>query len=137
MNSLILRSAALVMMPLLLLFSVFLLIRGHNDPGGGFAGGLVAASAFALYALATDVASARRTLGVDAHVLIAVGLLLAVSSGLPGLFTGGPFMTDQWGKIALPGVGVLELGTPLVFDAGVYLVVFGVTLMIILSLAEE
>ncbi len=65
MTSLILSTATRYMLPLLLLFSIFLLLRGHNEPGGGFVGGLVAAAAFALYAIAFDVATARRTLGVE------------------------------------------------------------------------
>ncbi|HUE72388.1 MAG TPA: Na+/H+ antiporter subunit B [Pirellulaceae bacterium] len=139
MSSLILRTATRFMLPLLLLFSVFLLFRGHNEPGGGFAGGLVAASAFALYALAFGVPSARQSLRVDPRSLIGTGLLAAVGSGLLSLVLGKPFLAhrDLWTIVTLPGFGTLHLGTPLVFDAGVYLVVLGVTLTIILPLAEE
>ena len=65
MNSLLLRTAARFLVTLLLLFSIFLLLRGHNEPGGGFVGGLVAAGAFALYGLASNVVEARRALRVD------------------------------------------------------------------------
>lgn len=135
--SLILRTATRLLLPLLLLFSVFLLLRGHNSPGGGFIGGLVAASAFALYALAFDVAAARRMLRVDPRRLTAAGLLVALGCGSVPLLLGRPFMTGQWLHLALPGAGTVHLGTPMVFDVGVYLVVAGVTLTIILSLAEE
>jgi multicomponent Na+:H+ antiporter subunit B len=137
MNSLILRTATRFMLPVLLLFSIFLLLRGHNDPGGGFTGGLVAAAAFALYALGTDVASTRRALRAEPHAIIGAGLLLALSSGTYALLLGQPFLTDQWTDLHLPGMPSVEIGTPLFFDAGVYLVVLGVTLLIILSLAEE
>lgn len=134
MTSLILSTATRYMLPLLLLFSIFLLLRGHNEPGGGFVGGLVAAAAFALYAIAFDVATARRTLGIDSRTLIGLGLLIALSSGVVGLLAGQPFMTGLWSEHAVPLLG--KIGTPLFFDIGVYLVVIGVTLTIIFGLAE-
>lgn len=137
MNSFILRAATQFMLPLLLLFSVFLLLRGHNEPGGGFSGGLVAASAFVLHAFAFGVKETRRALPASPRPLIGAGLLTALGSGTLGLFAGKPFLTGLWGKVMLPGFGKVEVGTPLLFDVGVYLVVVGVTLSIILPLAEE
>jgi multicomponent Na+:H+ antiporter subunit B len=137
MNSLILRTVTRFLVTLLLLFSIFLLLRGHNEPGGGFVGGLVAAGAFALYGLAYDEASARAALRVNTRSLIAVGLLVAGASGLIPLLAGRPFLTGLWGAVDLFGVTSLELGTPLLFDIGVYLAVLGVTLTIILTMAEE
>jgi multicomponent Na+:H+ antiporter subunit B len=118
-------------MPLLLLFSIFLLVRGHNEPGGGFVGGLVAAAAFALYAIAFGVERARRALLVTPLTLLGTGLLIALASGIPAALRGQPFLTAQW---ALNPVAV---GTPALFDLGVFLVVAGVVLMMIFSLAEE
>lgn len=135
MTSLILSTAARYLLPLLLLFSIFLLLRGHNEPGGGFVGGLVAAAAFSLYALAYDVATARRAMLVGPRNLIGLGLLVAVSSGLLALTTRQPFMTGLWSIRELPVLG--KVGTPLLFDTGVYMVVLGVMLTIIFSLAEE
>lgn len=134
-QSLILSTATRYLLPLLLLFSVFLLLRGHNEPGGGFVGGLVAAAAFALYAIALDVQAARVILQVDPRVLIGVGVLTAASSGTISLLAGKPFMTALWLKQPLPVLG--KVGTPLLFDVGVYLLVLGVTLMIIFTLVEE
>jgi multicomponent Na+:H+ antiporter subunit B len=136
MRSLILITTARLLMPLLLLFSVFLLLRGHNEPGGGFAGGLVAAAAFILLAVSRDSATARSALHVEPQALIGAGLLLGVGSGLVGLLVGQPLLTGQWWTISLPGIS-LDLGTPLVFDIGVYLVVLGATLTMVLTLAEE
>jgi len=136
-SSLILRTATRLLMPLMLLISVLVLLRGHNHPGGGFAGGLMAASAFALHAIAFSVPAARRTLRVDPHALIGTGLLLAAVSGLFALWQKAPFMTAQWGRLVLSGPAQVDVGTPLLFDVGVYLVVLGVTLLIILTLAEE
>lgn len=137
MNSLILRVATRFMLPLLLLFSVFLLLRGHNSPGGGFSGGLVAACAFVLYAIAFGVPDARRAIGADMRTVIGAGLLVALGSGLLGMLVGRPLMTGLWVKSSLRGMGEIHIGTPLIFDLGVYLVVVGVALAIILPLVEE
>jgi len=123
------------MLPLLLLFSIFLLYRGHNEPGGGFVGGLVAAGAFALYAMAYDVPGAKRLLRIEPRSLIGVGLLFAVGSGIIGIVMGAPFLTGKWTTEDLPLLG--KVGTPLLFDIGVYLVVIGVVLTIIFSLMES
>lgn len=135
MFSLILATATRIITPVMLVFAVFVLLRGHNEPGGGFVGGLVAATAFSLYALATDVARARRALVVDPRTLIALGLGLAAGSGMVAFLAGEPFMTGQWHATPLPVVG--KLGTPLAFDIGVMLVVFGVVLTMLFALAEE
>jgi multicomponent Na+:H+ antiporter subunit B len=137
MNSLILRTTSRFLLPLLILLSMFLLFRGHNKPGGGFVAGLVVAAAFALYALATNVASARFALMVDPHVLVGSGLLLALVDGVMPFFFRQPFLTGRWTSLRLPLIGDLEIGSPLFFDIGVYLVVVGVVLMIIFALAEE
>ena len=136
MGSLILRTAARFLLPLLLLFSIFLLLRGHNEPGGGFSGGLVAAVAFTLLAVGTDVPTVRRALQLPPRSLIGLGLLVATASGVVGLLGGGPLLTGHWVDLALPGGVTIAIGTPLVFDVGVYLVVVGVVLSIVLSLAE-
>jgi multicomponent Na+:H+ antiporter subunit B len=136
-TSLILRTTTRFVLPLLLLFSVFLLVRGHHEPGGGFSGGLVAAAAFVLYRFAFGVEDVRRVLPLDTRALLGVGLLVAAGSGSLALLAGRPLMTGLWVRVPVPGVGDLDLGTPLLFDVGVYLTVVGVTLSIILPLAEE
>ncbi|TVQ61891.1 MAG: Na+/H+ antiporter subunit B [Phycisphaerales bacterium] len=135
--SLILRTAATYMLPLLLLFSVFLLLGGHNEPGGGFVGGLTAASAFILYGLAFDVERAKVMLRVNLIRLVGVGLGLAALSGFFQILMGDPYLTSAWVTIPLPGLGELKLGTPLLFDIGVYLVVLSVSLIITMTLAEQ
>ena len=137
MTSIILRTATRYMFPPLLVFSVYLLLRGHHYPGGGFVGGLIAGSAFTLYALAFDVASARRLLRFDPRDITAVGLAVALASGIPALFSGLAFLTGTWWKIPIrPGV-MIDVGSPLFFDIGVYLVVLGVLLTLVFSLGEE
>jgi multicomponent Na+:H+ antiporter subunit B len=131
MSSSILRTAARVLMPLLLLFALFLLLRGHNEPGGGFVGGLIVAAAFALHAIAYGVAASRRALVVQPSTLLGAGLLVALLSGLLAVIVGQPFLTSQWITIGI------TLGTPLIFDVGVFLVVIGVVLTMTFTLAEE
>jgi multisubunit Na+/H+ antiporter MnhB subunit len=122
-------------MPLLLLFAVFLLLRGHNQPGGGFVGGLVVASSFVLYSIAFGVEAARRGLLVRPATLLGIGPLVALTSGLPAVITGQPFMTALWTEVRVGGTAV-ALGTPLVFDVGVFFAVIGVVLTIVFTLAE-
>lgn len=135
MNSLILQTASRLLLPLLLLFSFFLLLRGHNEPGGGFEAGLVAASAYALYAFAYDVTLARQALRFATSTIVGWGLLLAFGSALLPVLLGQAFMTALWYPQEVPIIG--KLGTPLIFDVGVYLVVVGGTLKVIFSMAEE
>lgn len=134
MDSVVLRTATRYLVPLMLLFSIFALLRGHNEPGGGFVGGLVAAAAFALYAVGYDVDAASQLLRVNPRWLIGAGLTMAVTSGAIGLLFGETFMTAQWYAREIPVIG--KAGTPLLFDIGVYLVVIGVTLTIIFTLME-
>ncbi|MCB0169307.1 MAG: Na+/H+ antiporter subunit B [Anaerolineae bacterium] len=133
--SVILSTAIRYMLPLMLIFSIFILLRGHHEPGGGFIGGLVAAAAFALYSFTNSLTEVRQALRVEPRTLIGVGLLVAVSSASLSLFKGLPFMTGLWYSETLPVLG--KIGTPVIFDMGVYIVVVGVTLLIIFSLIEE
>ena len=136
MNSVLLRNWTPALKAVMLLISVLLLLRGHNEPGGGFVGGLVAATAFTLHALAQNVASARRAAKVSPRTLMGAGLGVALVSGLPGLTQGKPFLTGVWGNVELPLAGKVTLGTPLLFDLGVYLVVAGVVLAIVFAMLE-
>ena len=135
MSSSLLRIASRFLMPLLLLFALFLLLRGHNEPGGGFVGGLVVAAAFVLYVIAYGVPAGRRALLVEPSTLLGAGLLIAVGSGVPAVVLGLPFMTALWATAGL-GTMVVDIGTPLVLDVGVFLAVIGVVLTIVFNLAE-
>lgn len=137
MASVILRTATPVLMVLLIIFSIYALLRGHHEPGGGFVGGLLIAAAFALHALAHDVPSTRRLIGVPPHILMGSGLLTVAVSGAMGLLAGEPFLKGLWTTVYIPGLGAVDVGTPLLFDVGVYAVVMGMVLMIILTAAEE
>ena len=135
MFSIILSTASRYLFPLMLIFSFFLFLRGHNEPGGGFVGGLVAAAAYALYLIANGVDEAKKLLKAEPIKLIALGLLLAVISAFISVVTGQDFMTGVWAKNEFPVIG--KIGTPLLFDLGVYFLVLGIVLKIVFSLAEE
>lgn len=135
MNSIILRTASNFLLPLLLLFSVFVLLRGHYLPGGGFIGGLVAAIAFVLHAFAHGLKNTRFLLRMHPGFLIPIGLLLAFVSGiLPLVLYDLPFLTGLWLEDPLPVIGLV--GTALFFDTGVYFVVVGASLTIIFTITE-
>ena len=137
MKSFILSRAGRMLFPYLLLLSLVVLYRGHNVPGGGFIGGLLAATAFVLIGLGETMARARQRLRVDPVVFLGVGLGLALLSGLPGLFEASAFLTGQWlPGLTLPLLGTLYLGTPLLFDVGVYFTVIGFVLHAVFSLAK-
>jgi multicomponent Na+:H+ antiporter subunit B len=135
MQSHILRTTSRFLLPLLVLFSLFILLRGHNEPGGGFIGGLLAAGGVSLYALGHGGQATRRGIRVDPRFLIGAGLLLAALSASVSLLTGAPFFTGLWAAHPVPGIG--KVSTVLLFDVGVYLVVIGTTLLTILTLFEE
>jgi multicomponent Na+:H+ antiporter subunit B len=134
-NSLIFQTTTRVLTPLLVAFSLFVLLRGHNEPGGGFIGGLLAVAGFALYALAFDDDAAKRLIRVPPRILAAVGLLLAAGSGCLAWLGGGVFLEGVWLPVEFPAE--LKLGTVLLFDIGVYLVVIGSASLILLTLREE
>jgi multicomponent Na+:H+ antiporter subunit B len=128
MNTIILRTSMPYLMALLLVSSVVLFVRGHHELGGGFSSGLLAASALSLYAIVHGVERARRLLRIDPKTLTAVGLLMTAISGAAGFLENRPFLTATWNG---------AVGTPLLFDAGVYAVVAGMALTIVFSLKED
>lgn len=134
MVSIILKSASNYLLPLLLLFSIFILLRGHYLPGGGFVGGLVASIAFVLHAFANKLEDTRKLLRVDPGYLMPVGLAISFLSGAAPMLLDKPFMTGLWADTKIPVIG--SLGSALFFDIGVYLVVIGATLTIIFTIAE-
>jgi multicomponent Na+:H+ antiporter subunit B len=136
-SSLILRTSARFLLVTCALLSIYILLRGHNEPGGGFIGGLIGALGVIVFALAHGRAQALRLLRLDPKAMLGVGLLLALASGvLPPLLGLSPLLTHQWGTLAL-GPVALPLGTTLLFDIGVYLTVTGFALAVVLPFAEE
>lgn len=136
-RSVFFRFVARLMMPILLMFSLVLLLRGHNQPGGGFVGGLVGAGSIIIMVLAYGPSEVRQQLNIDFLRAMFYGLIIAVASGIIGVFAGVAFQDALWWKPFIQGIGRLELGTPLLFDLGVYVVVFSVTTSIVMNMAEE
>jgi multicomponent Na+:H+ antiporter subunit B len=135
MSTLIFRTIAPALTSLMLLFSVFVLLRGHNDPGGGFIGGLIAVAAIAVYGIAFGVSAARRALRFDPLAISGAGLMLAAASGLVSMANGVPFLTGIWTSFSVLG-SKLDLSTVMTFDIGVYLVVLGSLSSVALALED-
>lgn len=134
-NTVVLHTAALMLLPLQLLFSIFLLLRGHDEPGGGFIAGLVAAGTVVLYLFAHGVESTRRIMRVDPRDLLGIGLLLGTVSAFPALVRGESILTAQWLFFEFAGQE-MKLSTVLMFDIGVYFAVIGTILTVVVSLTE-
>ncbi|MDP2170878.1 MAG: MnhB domain-containing protein, partial [Rhodocyclaceae bacterium] len=137
-HPLIMATFARLLLPLALLVSAFILLRGHNLPGGGFIAGLVTAIALIMQYLANGVAWTHTRLPAQTHPLIAAGLLLALLTGAASWLFGRPFLTSAFGHVDLPWIGQLigefELASAMAFDLGVYCVVVGATLLILINL---
>ena len=138
MNSVILRTATRILVGLMLVFSVYMLLRGHNEPGGGFIGGLTATVGFALYAIAHGTAATRRALRFSPRTIALAGLGIALAAGFMALPAGDAPFTGQWlflGAEEGGGKGI-PISSVLVFDIGVYLVVIGSVLTLVLGLED-
>ncbi len=136
MKTLILKTASDILLPVLLLFSVFILLRGHYLPGGGFVGGLIAAIAFVLDAFANGLKNTRKIIKIHPGFLMPLGLLISFSSAVaPVIFQDLPLMTGLWASGHIPVIG--KVGSALFFDTGVYFVVVGVSLTIIFTISEN
>jgi multicomponent Na+:H+ antiporter subunit B len=136
MNSVIFRTITPLIVVLTLMFSAYVTLRGHNEPGGGFIGGLVAASAIAILGIAFGPAAARRALRYDPLAIAGGGLTLSACSGLVSIFIQEPFLTSLWFDLDL-GETVVSLSTPMIFDIGVYLVVLGTVSAVVLALESD
>lgn len=136
MRTVIFRAIAPYLTSLMVLFSIFVLLRGHNEPGGGFIGGLIAASALAIYGIACGVEPVRRAIYFHPMGISAFGLFVGTLAGVLSVFAGVPFMTGLWVYPKLFGVEI-ALSSVLVFDIGVYLVVVGAIGSIALALEER
>jgi multicomponent K+:H+ antiporter subunit A len=124
------------LLPLALVVAIYLMLRGHNMPGGGFIAGLVTAIALILQYVASGIAWTRARMNIDYLKLTAAGVLLAALSGAGSWLFGYPFLTSSFGHFTLPLVGEFELATAMLFDLGVYLAVIGSTLLVLATLGK-
>jgi multicomponent Na+:H+ antiporter subunit B len=132
MNTLIFRTIAPLLTVIMIVFSIFIMLRGHNEPGGGFIGGLIAASAIAIQGMASGPAATRRALKAEPLAFAGFGVLIAALSGLLSLPFELPFLTGLWADI-----GGVAISSPMVFDIGVYFTVFGTLSAVALALEDE
>ncbi|AHF02448.1 cation:proton antiporter [Marichromatium purpuratum 984] len=123
-----------LLLPLALLVSAFIFLRGHNQPGGGFIAGLITAVALIMQYLTNGVEWTHRRLNGNMHPLIAAGLLVGTLTGMASFVFGYPFLTSTFSHVHWPLVGDFELASAMAFDLGVYLVVVGSTLLILIHL---
>jgi multicomponent Na+:H+ antiporter subunit B len=136
MRTLIFRTISPAIVALMVLFSIFVCLRGHNEPGGGFIGGLMAASALAIYGISHGVPAVRRAIHFHPMAIAGFGLFFGILTGLLSWFTDEPFFTGQWAFLEIFGTSV-ALSTPMFFDIGVYFVVVGAITSIALALEED
>ncbi|OWV31353.1 monovalent cation/H+ antiporter subunit A [Halomonas campaniensis] len=132
----VLTSISMTLLPLALLVSAFIFLRGHNQPGGGFIAGLITAVALILLYMARGVAWAQERLDFPFQPVAVIGVAIATLTGLGSWLFGHPFLTSAFGYFTLPLIGTFELATALLFDLGVYLAVVGATLMILANLGK-
>jgi multisubunit Na+/H+ antiporter MnhB subunit len=142
MTTVIFRTASKLIVPVSLVFAVFIFFKGHQTPGGGFVGGLVASVALIVLRMAEGGKALNRLLPFRERGFVALGLTLALGTGFIAMLTGVPFLTSNHGLIdPLPGgvehVNTFEWATVMGFDAGVFLVVTGVVVGMINALSEE
>ena len=124
------------LLPLALLVSLYLFLRGHNLPGGGFIAGLVTGVALILQYLANGIAWTRERLVLDYYPLIAAGILISTLTGLASWLFGRPFLTSAFAHLHPPLIGEVALASALSFDLGVYLAVVGTVMLILARLGE-
>lgn len=136
-NNLILRSTTSLITFVLLGFALYLLLAGHNSPGGGFVGGLTTSAAILLMYISYGEKTVQKILPINYRLLVPLGLLIATLTGLGALLFDVPFLTHTFGTVSIPFFGDLELATAMLFDIGVYLTVLGTTMTIILTIAQD
>ena len=136
-RSVVLETAVRLVFHTVLVFSLYLLFAGHNQPGGGFVGGLVAGAAFVLRYISGGRAALRAAVPVDPRVPLGLGLVVATLTGMAPLLVGGQLLESGKLELELPVLGLLKVTSALPFDTGVYLVVIGLVLGVLRTLGAE
>ena len=136
-NDVILHTVTKVAVMIIFTFSIYLFYGGHHNPGGGFIGGLSVASGITLLLLAFDIETIRKNIPFDFKNVAAIGVLIAIFTGMGGMLFGQPFLTQTFGYFDLPIFGKTELATATIFDTGVALAVIGTAVTIILTISDD
>lgn len=136
LRNIILEKIVTLFMKVMMAFSLYLLIRGHNNPGGGFIAGIIASTGFIFFSIIHGTKEIQKIIKFKPQTFIGIGLLLVLFSAMLPVFFAREVQTGLWIHSNLPVLGPLHLGTPLIFDTGVYFVVIGVILTIVISIME-
>lgn len=128
MKTLILSTSFSVLVPLFIVFAIYMFFRGHDQPGGGFIAGLIASIPFMIYCITFGVEETKRRYRLNQLVIATIGLLIATLSGVFSLLLHRPFLSSLWTESGIPFIA--KFGTPLMFDIGVFMVVFGMILQV-------
>ncbi len=144
-STVILKTASRFLVPLSLVFAMYVYFKGHQTPGGGFVAGLVASVALVVHRMSEGPLSLQRLLPVRERTLIGTGLALAAGTGIVAMLFGLPFLTSGHDKLPLPSPGgsdgpatrTVEVASAMAFDLGVFLVVTGVVVGMINALSEQ
>ncbi len=134
MKNIVLEKIVRLFLYVMLILSGFLLLRGHNSPGGGFIAGIIASAGFILYGIVFGPDRLLKKLRMNPRYIIGIGLLIAFLSALLPVFAGKPPLTGLWMELVFVPGFALTLGTPLFFDIGVFIVVTGIILAILTSI---
>ncbi len=136
-NDVILQTVTKIVVFIILTFGVELFISGHHDPGGGFSGGLVLASALLLLYMTYDIETVHKGIPFDFKKIAGLGVFLAIAGSMVPMLFNDVFLTQQKGEFQLPIFGATELSMMLLFEAGVALTVVGVVVTILLTISED
>jgi len=128
--------ATRVVLPIALVVGVFIFLRGHNEPGGGFIAGLVVAVALVMQYMASGFAWAQARQRFDYHAIIAAGVMIAALTGVGAWFAGRPFLTSAFEYWTIPPLAKFEVATAIAFDVGVFLTVVGAVMLALASLSR-
>ncbi|WP_278925894.1 Na+/H+ antiporter Mnh2 subunit B [Staphylococcus auricularis] len=134
-NDVVLKTVTKIVVFILLTFGFYVFFAGHNNPGGGFIGGLIFSSAFLLMFLAFDVKQVLLSLPVDFRILMIIGSLITVATAVVPMFFGKPFLYQTDAHIDVPLLGDLHVTTVTLFESGVLLTVVGVVVTVMLSIS--
>jgi multicomponent K+:H+ antiporter subunit A len=135
-NPLMLTTAARLLLPFALMIAVYIFLRGHNQPGGGFIAGLIAAAALVMQYMGEGLERTLSRMRIDFARLLAAGILIAAGTGVASLVAGAPFLTSTHGHPHVPLIGEIPLASVIAFDLGVFMTVLGATMLAITVLGQ-
>jgi multicomponent K+:H+ antiporter subunit A len=125
-----------VLMPIVIVVGLYIFLRGHNEPGGGFVAGLVIAIALLMQYMASGFAWTQERKRIEYHTMIGLGIVIAGLTGVGAWLVGRPFLTSAYTYVHLPPIEEFELATAMLFDLGVFLTVLGAVMLMLYSLSR-